>query len=511
MVATAWYGRWVLLSEIQFVALILALVGPLLALAKLLKVSETFVLFGAGVAMAFVPGLPPLRLDPTLVFALFLSPLLYAGTSRVTVHLLGHTLLPGVLLGAALVLATIAAVAAVARLVLPDLPWASAVLLGCAASAFETRLFHEAAGRPKVPRGVADTLKTWEMVSRAVILTCFALGLQAASSGAPPSAGAVLWRVLADTAGAAVVGTAVGWAFLRLRDRVDPAPIEIAVSIATPYAAGLAAEALGVNVVVLITAAALVISATRVDHESGEARTSSEARVTGVAFWEQASLMISSVLYLLIGRALPDAVRELGAGPAARVAACVAVLLAVLVAIKWAAALAATALPPAAGALRGRGAARRLAAAGVMGWACTRSPIGLVIALSVPATLPDGSPFPGRDLILVTTSLLVVGSTLLQGLTLGLAVRGADLGEAGEREAEAEDRTAERAMEEARPAPSGEGAEDEAAAAERKALLDLRERDRIGDEVLDEKMRRTDLRERAAEEHALPGAGPPNP
>jgi hypothetical protein len=52
---------------------------------------------------------------------------------------------------------------------------------------------------------------------------------------------------------------------------------------------------------------------------------------------------------------------------------------------------------------------------------------------------------------------------------------------------------------------------EEELAAERKALLELRERDRIGDEVLDEKMRETDLRERVTEENAMPGAGPPNP
>jgi CPA1 family monovalent cation:H+ antiporter len=410
-------------------------------------------------------------------------------------------------LGAVLVLATIAGVAAAAQLLLPGLPWTTAILLGCAASAFETRLFHEAEGRPKVPRGVADTLKTWEMVSRAVILTCFALGLQAASAGSPPSAGAALWEVVLDFGGGAAVGAVVGWAFLRLRDRVDPAPIEIAVSVATPYAAGLIAEALGVNVVVVITAAALVISATRIDRDSGEARTSSEARVVGVAFWEQTSLIISSVLYLLIGRALPDAARALEARPAWQLAACVVALLAVLVAVKYVAALAATAAPRASGTLRGRGAAARLAAAGVMSWACTNSPIGLVIALSVPATLPDGRPFPDRDLILVVTALLVVGSTLVQGLTLHLAVQGAALG--GEAEVEREAEAAEGAMEAARPAAASD--QEEELAAERKALLELRERDRIGDEVLDEKMRETDLRERVTEKNAMPGAGPPNP
>lgn len=490
-------------------ALILAAVGPLLALAQLARAPATLVLFGVGLASAFVPGLPPLRLDPDLVFALFLSPMLYAGTSRVTVHLLRHTLVPGVLLGALLVLATIAAAAVAARVLLPGLAWTGAVLLGCAAAAFETRLFHEAADRPKVPRGVADVLKTWELVSRAVILSSFALVLDAAEGGGvAPGVAAVASRFALDFAGGAVVGAAAGWALLRLRDRVDPAPIEIAVSVATPFAAGLLAEALGLSVVMVITAAALVISATRVDRETGEARTSSETRMTGVAFWEQASLMLSSILYLLIGRALPEALGVLEGRPTWQLAAAVVGLLATVLAVKYVAALATTALPPAAGRLEGRGAKARLAAAGVMAWACTRSPIGLVIALSIPATLPDGRPFPDRDLILVAAALLLVGSILVQGLTLNLAVRAASLGDEGEEEAEEE--KAGQAMSDARPEAAPEG--DEAAlAAERKALLDLRERDRIGDETLHEKLRGTDLRERATEEDALPGAGTPNP
>ena len=45
----------------------------------------------------------------------------------------------------------------------------------------------------------------------------------------------------------------------------------------------------------------------------------------------------------------------------------------------------------------------------------------------------------------------------------------------------------------------------------RQALLRLRERNRIGDEVLARMLRETDLTARAAESSALPGAGPPNP
>ena len=107
----------------------------------------------------------------------------------------------------------------------------------------------------------------------------------------------------------------------------------------------------------------------------------------------------------------------------------------------------------------------------------------------------------------MATALVVVGSTLVQGLTLRFAVRGASLGDEAEQEREAE--AAQRAMDAARPAAPDD--HEEELAAERKALLKLRERDHIGDEVLDEKMRETDLRERVTEKSALPGAGPPNP
>ena len=85
-------------------ALLLAGVGPLLALARLVRVPDTLVLFGAGLAAAWVPGLPPVRVDPQLMLDLFLPPILYAATVRASFHLLRYTLVSGVLLGMALAL-----------------------------------------------------------------------------------------------------------------------------------------------------------------------------------------------------------------------------------------------------------------------------------------------------------------------------------------------------------------------------------------------------------------------
>ena len=164
--------------------------------------------------------------------------------------------------------------------------------------------------------------------------------------------------------------------------------------------------------------------------------------------------------------------------------------------LQFAFAYMATSLQPIADALEGRLGHGNLcpAAAGVMAWSCTRSAIGLVIALSIPATLPGGQPFHERDLILAVAALTIIGSVLMQGLTLGAFVERAALGDNVEEERE--EREAREAVEIALATPGREHANGFDAA--RQALLRLRERDRIGDEVFVRMLRKTDLTSRAS-------------
>jgi monovalent cation/hydrogen antiporter len=211
-------------------------------------------------------------------------------------------------------------------------------------------------------------------------------------------------------------------------------------------------------------------------------------------------------MFFLAGRALPEAFAGLADWPLWRVAGAAAVLLLVVLTVQFAFSLLSTALPPVSAALRrkdGEGAAAspRTATAAVMAWSSSRSVIGLVVALSLPPAMDD------RGLVLVVAALLILGSVLAQGLTLRPAVRAAALGEEAEEEREVElaTRAANAAAEEA-------GDEDGLCAA-RRTLLDLREEDCIGDEVLRKMLREADLKARAAEgpAAALPGAAPPQP
>lgn len=499
------------MNHLSFIALLLAVLGPLLALARLVRLPDSIALVAVGAAATLMPGSEPLRVDPHLALNLFLPPLLYASTVRVSFYLLRFTLASGVLIGLGLALATIGAVAVAARWLFPGLGWMGAVLLGVVAALFDTRVFHEAKNRPQVPRIIGDALKAREMTARVVALAVFAIVQQAITDGPPTPTGAAA-NFVYMIVGGAIVGIVVGRAVAWLRARIDPAPVEIAVSIATPYLSALAARGLELSVVTAVMAAALTMSAMRIDSRTGAPGSSSEARISSMAFWEELSLLLSAVLFFLAGYGLPQAVQGLGRWPMWSVVASAAAILAVVWAVQYMFAWLSTRLPSVAATLRaegGRADTPRHAAAAVMVWASTRSVIGLIVALAIPATHPNGEPFAERDLVLVIAALVILGSVLLQGLTLGAAVRVAALGD--ERNDKREEKIAEQAMCDAHAGAKPAGDAAACFDAERRALLALRREDAIGDEVLRKMLRETDLRSRAAEHSALPGAGPPNP
>jgi CPA1 family monovalent cation:H+ antiporter len=54
----------------------------------------------------------------------------------------------------------------------------------------------------------------------------------------------------------------------------------------------------------------------------------------------------------------------------------------------------------------------------VVSWAGMRGIVTLAAAFAIPETLPDGAPFPFRDLILLCAFAVVLGTLVLQGLTM---------------------------------------------------------------------------------------------
>jgi CPA1 family monovalent cation:H+ antiporter len=478
------------LPEVRFVSLLIVAVALLLALARGLRLPHSLVLFAGGLSLSFIPGLPEVRIEPKLVLGLFLPPMLYASTVVVSVHLVRHVLLPGLVAGAVLVVAAAGSAALAAHALLSDLDWTSAILLGLVASVSDTRALEETGRDKEVPRAIADVLQGQQIAVPLVLLSAFQL-TSGALGGPPPEWHVIASRLAWDWLGGLAAGSAAGLAVVWLRRRIGKAQIEIAVSIATPFLAALLANLLELSVPAVVIVTALTVSAHIVDPKTGETISSPEARITAKNLWREAKVVLSGILFMMVGYALPRAVGAIERFSLPRLALAAMAVLAVVLAVQFVGALMALALP------RGRipgqdgSSMSRPKAALVTSWISSRSAIGLVIALAIPYSLPSGEPFEDHDLILVLAAFVIVGSILVQGVTTPLVMRWAGFGGAAERRAE-EALLRNRL---GRLDPTDATAVAEA----RRALLALRRDNRIGDDLLQEFIEEIDLRTRAAE------------
>jgi CPA1 family monovalent cation:H+ antiporter len=59
----------------------------------------------------------------------------------------------------------------------------------------------------------------------------------------------------------------------------------------------------------------------------------------------------------------------------------------------------------------------------IVGWTGMRGVVSLAAALALPLTVQNGSPFPGRDLILFLTFVVILATLVVQGLSLPHVIR----------------------------------------------------------------------------------------
>src|SRR5262249_59739817 len=119
--------------SVQSAELILGLliaVAALVTIARRLRIAYPIFLVIGGLVLGLVPGLPRIEIDPDLIFLLVLPPLLYIAAFFTPLQSLRENVGTVASLAVGLVVATAAAVAAAAHVLIPGIPWAVAVALG---------------------------------------------------------------------------------------------------------------------------------------------------------------------------------------------------------------------------------------------------------------------------------------------------------------------------------------------------------------------------------------------
>ncbi len=508
------------------------------AAARRTWVPAPLLLVAVGLAVSYLPGVPDYTLDPHIVLPLLLPPLLHTAATDSSYLDLRAQLRPVALLSVGYVLFATFAVGWALYLIVPGLPLTAALVFGAVVAPPDAVAATAVARRVGLPSRVTTILQGESLLNDATAITAFRVAVAAAVGEGATWAGGIGEFLVAAVGGVAfglVLMAPLHW----LRTHVKEALLQNTLSLLIPFVAYAAAEQVHASGVIAVVVVALYLG-----HRAWEVDFAT--RLQEEAVWKMVAFVLESVVFALIGLQLPVVLGGLGEYAGADAAWYALAVFAVVVVTRFAWVYPAIRLPPVLSArIRQREGKPGWKTPFVIAWAGMRGVVSLAIAFSIPITA-DGEDFPQRNLLLFLTFTTVIGTLVVQGLTLPPLIRvlkfpkhDAQAETLAEANAQAQaSRAAERRLDElladernALPAPladrlrtvlerrrnavwerlgqvnpvTGETADDtyrrlsrEMIGAEREVFVRLRDGRYIDDEMLRTLLRRLDLEEAAA-------------
>lgn len=392
---------------------LLAAAAALLAIAQAVRVPYPILLVLGGLGLGFVPGMPRIELPPDLVLVAVLPPLLYGTAFFTSLRDLRANVRPIGLLAIGLVLATMLVVAAVAHAVIPGLDWPTAFVLGAIVSPTDPTAATAIAQRLGLPRRLVALVEGESLVNDGTALVAYRFAVAAVVTGSF-SLSAATGRFVLNVVGGIAIGLAVGFVIREVRRRLDNPPVEITISILSGYFAYLPAEAADVSGIL----AAVTVGIYMGWHTPE--LTTAQTRLQGLAVWEILFFLLNALLFALIGLQLPVILDRLSGYSTGSLVGYAVLVGAAVVATRFAWIFGTTYLPrllirPV---RRSDVSAPPWKPAAVLAWSGMRGAVSLAAALALPLTIDAGGPFPDRELIVFLTFGVILGTLVVQGLTL---------------------------------------------------------------------------------------------
>jgi Na+/H+ antiporter len=402
------------LHEVEVILGLLVAVAILVTISRKLSVPYPVPLVLGGLALALIPGLPTVELKPELTFLLFLPPLLYREAITAPLRDFRANARPILSLAIGLVLATTCAVAWVAHTLMPGMSWPAAFVLGAVVAPTDEVAVAEVADRLSIPHRVVSILEGESLICDAISLVAYRMALAALVSGLFSIWTATLHFLLA-AAGGVAIGLAVGWGSMQVRKLLDDPPVENTISLVTPFAAWIPAEALGVSGVLAVVTVGLYMG------QVGPRMVSSQTRLQAQGMWGMIAFLLNGLLFILSGMQLRMILRTVTPRTILNVLEHAGWIVLTLIVVR--------ALWVVFNVYTPRLFRRRSKAAPpwqetfIISWTGIRGAISLVTALAVPLTLANGAPVPYRDEMISITFCVLLVTLLLQGLTLPWVIR----------------------------------------------------------------------------------------
>lgn len=394
------------------------IMAVLYVLSQRLKISYPIFLVIGGLLISFIPGMPRIKIDPQLVFLIFLPPLLFEAAWYSSWNQLWKWKRSVLSLGFGLVLATSACIAWFSVRIIPGFTLALGFLLGGIISPPDAVAATSVLKGLQVPKRALTILEGESLVNDAASLTIFRFALVSILTGK-----FIFREAVTDFLVVSVMGVFVGLViahilYLVLRYWAKASSITTPITLIAPYLMYLVAEELHWSGVLSVVSGGLFLSFRSSDFLSFNTRLQTKE------VWATVGFLLNGFVFILIGLELPVIMEGLENYSIRETIYYALIISAIVIVIRIVLVYLSTFIP--------RLLSRRireqeknpgLKLPFVIGWAGMRGVVSLASALAIPLLTDDGKDFPHRNLILFITFVVILATLVFQGLTLPLFIR----------------------------------------------------------------------------------------
>ncbi len=403
------------------VALVLAvIVGTVLG--RRYRVGPPVLLIVLGALLGLIPTFGHIHIDGEIVLLLFLPVILYWEGLATSIREIRANLRIIILLSVVLVIVTAVAVSWTARAL--GMESHAAAVLGAVLSPTDAAAVAGLA--KKLPRRSLTVLRAESLINDGTALVLFVVTVDVAIGGVEITPPDLVLRFVGSYLGGIAAGLLVGGLVTLARKRIDAPQEEGAISLLTPFAAFLLAQAVDCSGVVAVLVSALVLA------YSGPVVIRARSRLLAWGFWDMATFLINGSLWVFVGVQVPGAIHgTAGVDGGLRHAVFMALAVTGVVIVSRIFWVEATTLLLRLIDRREVQRERRVTwrQRFVTTWAGFRGAVSLAAALAVPATTLSGAPFPDRSLLIFIVVVVILTTVLVQGISLPAVVRWAQMPE----------------------------------------------------------------------------------
>ncbi|UHD47423.1 Na+/H+ antiporter [Aureimonas altamirensis] len=386
---------------------------------------------GATISASFDFGI---ILQPEIFMLLFLPPLLFLDGWRIPKDGLFHDARTILALAFGLVVFTVVGLGFFLNWLIPSMPLAVAFALAAVVSPTDPVAVSAIASRTPIPTRLMHILEGESLLNDASGLVCMRFAVVAAATGTFSLAdafGSLVWM----SAGGLAVGIVLTYAITRAKRFTslrygEETGSQILISLLTPFGAYLLAEHLGCSGILAAVGAGISMSYVE---QWGQAL--AMTRVRRASFWDTVQFAANGMTFVILGEQLPrivdgaaGVVRDTGHHQPAWLAIYILAMTVGLVLLRFVWTWTALRFTMFRAARRGHSVSApnwRLVVATAL--AGVRGSITLAGVMSLPLLLPNGSPFPARDLAIFLAAGVIILSLVIASIGLPTVLSGLHL------------------------------------------------------------------------------------